>query len=130
MTGFAFYPRDVRERLERQAAEYAFVQDEPTPWSPLRRDLSRSRAMLVTTSGARLKRAAPFEADRATGSAEVREISTYVSASDLAFDFHGFDSGPAQSDLNVIAPVDRLKELVDRGVLGGVTEAFLSFFGR
>ena len=130
MTYFAFYPREVRERLERAAAEYSFIQDDPTPWTPLRRDLSRSRAVLVTTSGVRLKDGAPFAADRAIGSSEVREISTYVNAGDVAFDFHGFNAEAAQSDLNVVAPVDRLKELVDRGVLGGVSEAFISFFGR
>jgi D-proline reductase (dithiol) PrdB len=130
MTCFAFYPRDVRERLEREAAEYVFVQDEPTPWTPLRRELGLCRALLVTTSGLRLKQAAPFGADRTWGSAEVREVSTYVRTGDIEFDFHGFDPAPAHSDLNVVAPVDRLKELVDRGVLGGVGEAFLSFFGR
>ena len=125
MTGFPFYPRDVRERLERAAAEYAFVQDEPTPWTPLRRDLAHSRAVLVSTSGVRLRDSAAFG-----GAAEVREVSTYVRTEDVTFDYHGFDSRDATSDLNVLAPVDRLKELVDRGVLGGVTEAFLSFFGR
>ena len=130
MTSFAFYPREVRDRLEREAAEYSFVQDEPTPWTPLRRDLSRSRAILVTTSGVRLKDGAPFEADRVLGCSEMREISTYVSARDVAFDFHGFNAEAARADLNVVAPVDRIKELVDRGVLGGVSEAFISFFGR
>ena len=130
MTHFAFYPRDVRERLERAAAEYAYIQEAPTPWTPLKRDLSRSRAALVTTSGVRLREGTPFGADRELGSAEVREVSTFVRAGDVAFDFPGFDPGPALSDLNVLAPVDRLKELVDRGVLGGVGEAFLSFYGR
>jgi D-proline reductase (dithiol) PrdB len=130
MTYFHFYPRDVRDRLERAAAEYSFIQDEPTPFTPLRRDLTRSRAVLVTTSGVRLKGGAPFVADRVLGSAEVREVSTYVNVGDVAFDFHGFNPEAALSDLNVVAPVDRLKDLVDRGVLGGVTEAFVSFFGR
>lgn len=125
MTGFPFYPQDVRNRLERAAAEYAFVQDEPTPWTPLRRDLALSRAVLVSTSGVRLRDSAPFE-----GAAEVREVSTYARSDDVTFDYHGFDSRDATADLNVVAPVDRLKDLVDRGVLGGVTEAFLSFFGR
>src|SRR5262245_60891997 len=115
MTSFHFYPRDVRERLERTAAEYAFVQDEPTPWTPLRRDLGRCRAILVTTSGVRLRDGAPFGA-----ASEVREVSAYVRSGDVAFDFHGFDAEAARADLNVLAPVDRLKELVDRGVLGGI----------
>jgi D-proline reductase (dithiol) PrdB len=130
MTQFPFYPPDVRNRLERAAAEYTYVQDEPTPWSPLRHDLAHCRASLVSTAGLRLKAGAPFEADRALGSAEARELSTYVAASDVAFDFPGFDPRAAQSDLNVVAPADRLKELVDRRVIGGVGDTFFSFYGR
>ena len=130
MTHFPFYPQDVRNRLERAAAEYAFVQDEPTPWTALKHDLALCRAALVTTAGVRLKQGLPFEADRILGSAESREISTYVRAADVAFDFPGFDPRAAQADLNVVAPVDRLKELVDRKVIGGLGETFLSFYGR
>jgi D-proline reductase (dithiol) PrdB len=125
MTYFPFYPRETRDRFERKAAEYSFIQDEPTPFTPLRRDLAGCRAVLVTTSGVRLKGGAPFR-----GCADVREVSTYVGVGDVAFDYHGFDPAAALSDLNVVAPVDRLKDLVDRGALGGVTEAFVSFFGR
>src|SRR5688572_30434961 len=130
MTAFPFYPLEVRDRLERAAAEYVFVQDEPTPWTPLRRALARSRVVLVSTSGVRLRDSAPFTVERDGGTSEMREVSTYVRSDDVTFDFHGFDPAEATADLNVVAPVDRLKDLVDRGVIGGVSEAFLSFFGR
>ena len=35
----------------------------------------------------------------------------------------------ARSDLNVIFPIERLRELVDDGVLGSLTSDFFSFVG-
>jgi len=125
MTQFPFYPADRAHRYERYAAEYAFDQTEPTPWSPLRRELRHCKAALVTTAGLRLQTQQSFGRD----SAEFREISVYASPQDLAFDFTNYDPSEAERDLNVIAPVDRLKELVDRGLLAGLNETFLSFFG-
>ncbi len=125
MTQFAFYPAERAAAYEKWSAEYSFEQPEPTPWTPLRRELRRSKVALVTTAGLRLKTQHSY----ARGSAEFREISSYVSAEDLAFDFTNYDPSEAEKDLNVIVPVDRLKDLVDRGQLGGLNETYLSFFG-
>lgn len=125
MTLFPFYPAERAAVFERFAAEYAFEQTEPTPWTPLHRELRRAKAAFVTTAGVRLKNQHSF----GPGSAEFREISAYASADDLAFDYTGFDPSEAEKDLNVLLPIDRLKELVDRGVIGGLNETFFSFFG-
>lgn len=129
MTRFEFYPAPERDRLERYAAEYAFVQSEPTPWTPLRKPLRDCRAVLVTTAGIRLKTQHEYRADRVAGSAEFRELSCSVQRRDLAFDFTNYDPRAAEKDLNVIAPVDRLKELVDREALGQLNDTFFSFYG-
>lgn len=125
MTTFPFYPQDRASHYERIAAEYKFDQTEPTPWTPLRRELRHCKAAIVTTAGIRLKTQHSF----ARGSAEFREISVYASPEIVAFDFTNYDPAEAEKDLNVIVPVDRLKELVDRGMLGGLNETFFSFFG-
>lgn len=125
MTTFPFYPPDRARDYERYAAEYTFDQTEPTPWTPLRRELRHCKVAIVTTAGLRLKTQHSFEA----GPSEFREISTYASRDDLAFDFTNYDPTDAEMDLNVIVPVDRLKEMVDREAIGGVNETFFSFFG-
>jgi len=129
MTHFPFYPQDVANRFEQYAAEYAFEQTEPTPWTPLRRALRDCKAALVTTAGIRLKTQHEYKVDRARGSAEWREISVFASGDGFAFDFTNYDPAEAERDINVIAPVDRLKELVDAGTLAGINETFFSFFG-
>jgi D-proline reductase (dithiol) PrdB len=125
MTTFPFYPPDRAAQYERAAAEYAFVQTEATPWTPLRRELRRCKAVIVTTSGVRLKTQHMF----ARNAADFREISVYSPADEMAFDFTNYDPAEAEQDLNVLVPVDRLKDLVDRESLGGLNETFLSFFG-
>lgn len=124
-THFPFYPVDRRNALETKVAEYVYEQTEPTPWTVLRRPLRESRAAVVTTAGVRLATQHEFSGDRA----DYREISTYVSKGKLAFDFTNYDPSEAQQDLNCLVPLDRMRELVDEGVLGGVNETFLSFFG-
>ena len=125
MTTFPFYPPERAAQYERSAAEYAFVQAEPTPWTPLRRELRRCKAAIVTTAGVRLKTQHSF----GRNSPDFREISAYSPAEELAFDFTNFDPAEAEKDLNVLVPVDRLKDLVDREALGGLNETFFSFFG-
>ncbi|MBI4566739.1 MAG: hypothetical protein HY716_18845 [Planctomycetes bacterium] len=129
MTEFAFYPADRRHALERRAAEFGFFQTEPTPWTPLHRSLPMCQGALVTTAGLRLKTQVEYAADRLHGSPDFREISMYVSRATLTFDFTNFDPREAEEDLNVVAPVDRIKELAEERVLAGVSETFFSFYG-
>jgi D-proline reductase (dithiol) PrdB len=129
MTRFPFYSPDRAGRLELYAAEYAFAQDEPTPWTPLKHRLPECRVALVTTAGLRLKTQHEFRADKVKGSAEFREISLFCNRHELAYDFTNYDPAEAEKDLNVIVPIDRLKELVDHKVIGGINETFFSFYG-
>ena len=106
-TKFPFYSEERARTFERYAAEYKFDQTEPTPWTPLRRDLKQCKAALVTTAGLRLK----TQHSLPPGSAEYREISVYSCADDVAFDFTRYDPSEAEKDLNVVLPVDRMKDL-------------------
>lgn len=126
MTTFPFYAEDRAAEYERFALEYAFVQTDPTPWTPLRFELRRCRAALLTTAGLRLKTQHSFR----PGSAEVREIPVGTPPDDLAFDLTRYDPSEAERDLNVILPADRMGELVERGTIGGLHETFFSFFGE
>lgn len=125
-THFAFYPVDRRHALETKVAEYVFEQTEPTPWAPLRRPLRECRATLVTTAGVRLATQVQFDRARPH---EYREISMYIRRPQVAYDFTNYDPDEAQKDLNCLIPLDRMRELVDDGQIGGLTETFFSFFG-
>lgn len=129
MTTFPFYPPDRASAYERYAAEFAFEQAEPTPWTPPRKPLREARAALLVSAGMRLKTQHEYAMLPGGGSADVREISVYVRPDQLAFDFTNYDPREVERDLNVLVPVDRVKELVEEGALGGLHETFFSFFG-
>ena len=128
MTQFPFYPLERSGPYEQYAAEYSFTQTEPTPWTPVRR-LKDCKAVIVTTAGLRLKTQHEYVIERGRGSADVREISIHAKRTDLAFDFTNYDPREAEKDLNVLVPVDPLRELVEEGMLGALHDTFFSFFG-
>ena len=53
-------------------------------------------------------------------------------ARDLALGHHSvnFDRGGFAADINVVYPIDRLEELADHGVIGGVADSHYSFAGN
>jgi D-proline reductase (dithiol) PrdB len=129
MTQFPFYPMDKAHALERWAAEYVYTQTEPTPWTPLRRDLKDCRVALIAGGGIRLESQTPFLADRVKGCADYREVSAFANRSELCLDATGFDRSEVEQDLNVVVPVDRFKELVEGGIIRDLHETFFSFYG-
>lgn len=122
MTHFTFYPPDRAARTERWSIEYKFDQMEPTPWTPLRTDLSRARLALVTTAGVREASQPPF----AAGASDSR-VWTLTAA--LAWDFGEIERAHANADRNVLLPIDRLVELRERRAFGELYDRVVSFHG-
>lgn len=101
--------------------------NDDTPWAPLRRPLSESRLALVTTAGLHLRRDAPFGRDDHT----YRVIPSHAEEHELlqSSSSIGFDRGLRMRDINVVFPIDRLRELVTSGEVGGLAPNFYSFVG-
>jgi D-proline reductase (dithiol) PrdB len=125
MPTFDFYPPEQAAAFAREAAEYAFPQEEPTPWTPFQRPLRAARIALVSTAGLRLRNQAAFPAD----GAGFRLLPAGTPPRDLAFDYTAYDPSEAEEDLNVLVPVDRLRESAARGAVGAPAESFVSIVG-
>jgi D-proline reductase (dithiol) PrdB len=97
------------------------------PFTPLVKPLAACRVALVTTAGLHLRDDHPFAAGDPsfrvlpTDSGPAAIIQSHVSI--------GFDRTPIQRDLNVTYPIDRLRELVERGAIGGLGPNGFSFMG-
>ena len=102
-----------------------------TPWSPLRRPLSQARVTLVTTAGLHLRGDKPFVSDHKIPDQSYRRLPSATSSTEIVQSHTsiGFDRTGIQRDLNVTYPVDRLRELQQRGVIGSLAESFYSFMG-
>ncbi|MDP6633138.1 MAG: glycine/sarcosine/betaine reductase selenoprotein B family protein [Dehalococcoidales bacterium] len=90
--------------------------------------MSQRRVALVSVAGIHRRGDRPFTRDTADcyriipGDIKADElVMTHIS---INFDRSGF-----QQDLNVIFPVDRLRELDEEGVIGSIADSHYSFMG-
>ena len=116
-------PAAQRAVLDAQAvAEY-----DSAPITSPSVPLSRARVALVTSAGLNLRSQAPFRRE----DPDFRVLPSTAPAADIVQSHSsiGFDRTAAARDLDVTYPVDRLRELVERGELGGLAPRFLSFMG-
>ncbi len=112
-------------------ARHATVLAHPdTPWTPLRRDPRECTVALVTTAGVHLPSDAPFDMSDRQGDPSFREIPTDAPGSLLSVTHDYYDHRDADRDVNVVFPVDRLRELRDAGEIGRTAPAHYSFMGH
>jgi D-proline reductase (dithiol) PrdB len=101
--------------------------NETTPWTRLDRPLAACRLAIVTTAGLHRRDDRPFT----PGEQGHRAIPLDTPAADIiqSHTSLGFDRTPQMRDVNVSYPIDRLRELVARGELGGLGPRGYSFMG-
>jgi D-proline reductase (dithiol) PrdB len=115
---------------EAWARRRRFVESDSVPWAPLGRPVRRSVIALVTTAGVHLRADAPFDMSDADGDPSFRVIPVDAPRGDVTITHKYYDHSAADRDLNVVLPVDRLRELADTGHVGGVAPRLYSFMGH
>ncbi|MDP7525333.1 MAG: glycine/sarcosine/betaine reductase selenoprotein B family protein [Dehalococcoidales bacterium] len=113
------------ERKHFEDTECPTFETDPWAEGP---PLSQRRVALVSVAGIHRRGDRPFTRDTADcyriipGDIKADElVMTHIS---INFDRSGF-----QQDLNVIFPVDRLRELDEEGVIGSIADSHYSFMG-
>ena len=96
----------------------------PIPWAPLRKPLSECRVALITTGGVHLASDRPFHLN---GDATFRVIPKDAVAGDLAISHQAYDRTDALRDINLVFPLERLRELESEGVIGNLAEENYGF---
>jgi len=101
--------------------------NDTAPWTRLTRPLAACRVAIVTTAGLHPRADRPFT----PGEQGYREIPAETPTADIiqSHTSLGFDRTPQMRDVNISYPIDRLRELVARGELGGVGPRGYSFMG-
>jgi D-proline reductase (dithiol) PrdB len=112
------------------ARHHRFVASTSVPWTPLARPVRRSRIALVTTAGVHLDSDPPFDMDDGDGDASFREMPSDVDRQRLRITHKYYDHRAADRDINVVLPLDRLRELRDEGRIGDVAPRVFSFMGH
>lgn len=104
------------------------------PWAPLTKPLSECKVALLSTAGLSMKGDAPFDMEYerkkpTRGDSSWRRLSADASAESVEANHLHIDTGYIERDLNVALPLDRLRELVDRKLIGAVAESHYSVMG-
>lgn len=97
-----------------------------TPWVQTK-PLSNSRIAILTSAALHPRVQMPFPA----GSAEFRELPADLAQSDILMSHISinFDRVGFQRDINIVYPIDRLRELAREGVIGSVADTHYSVMG-
>ena len=115
---------------ERWAKGHRFVEGKGIPWAPLGKPLRESCIAMVTTAGVHLKSQPPFDMEDPNGDPSFRAFPSDVHAADLTITHKYYDHSAADRDINVVLPIDRLRELRDEGIIGGIAPTLYSFMGH
>jgi len=85
------------------------------PWAPPRKPLSESTVALISSGGVHLHRDRPFNIN---GDATFRVIPKDARPADLAITHQAYDRTDALRDINLVFPIERLRELEAEKVIG------------
>jgi len=92
----------------------------PPPFTPLSKPLPECRVSLITTTEVHLDDQEPFDTASALGDSSYRAVPSGVDVSCLRIAHTHYPHDRADADVNVIFPVERLRELAEEGVIGSV----------
>ncbi len=105
------------------------VRNPAIHWTPLHKPLSQCIVSLFTTGGVHLRSDTPFDIDNPHGDWTHRQIPTAADTRDLAVTHSHYNHVDADRDINCMFPLDRLRELRDQGLIGGIAPMAYSIMG-
>ena len=94
------------------------------PWTPLRKSLSDSTVVLISTGGVHLRSDRSFKLN---SDSTFRVIPNNAQPADLAISHQAYDRTDALRDINLVFPIERLRELEAERVIGRLTENHYGF---
>ncbi|MBI5681609.1 MAG: hypothetical protein HZC45_00285 [Deltaproteobacteria bacterium] len=100
------------------------------PWTPFEKDLKDCKIALVTTAGVHLKTQKPFDMKDLDGDPTYREIPLDTPKQDLMITHDYYDHKDADKDINIVFPIDRLKEMQERGEIGSISRINFGLMGH
>jgi len=100
------------------------------PWVEPFLPLAKARVALVTTGGVHLASQAPFDMSDSDGDASLREVPVDTPREELRITHDYYDHRDAESDLNLVFPVQHLKELEEVGAIGSLYRIGTSIMGH
>ncbi len=99
------------------------------PFTPFDGDLSKTTVALVSAAGVHLEEQEPFNIADELGDLGYRIIPEDVDSSRLMVTHHHYDHSDADNDINVVFPIDALRDLKTEGFIRGVAKKHVGYMG-
>lgn len=99
------------------------------PFTPFEGGLSKSTIAIVTAGGVHLNDQEPFNIADELGDLTYRVIPDDVDSSRLQVTHHHYDHTDADEDINVVFPIDVLRDLEAEGFIKGVAKKHVGYMG-
>lgn len=109
--------------------EFVRIPAEPLNWTPVAKPLNALTVALVTTGGVHLSSQTPFAVFDEIGDWSSRRIPGSTDTRELTVTHTHYAIQDALEDVNVIFPLDRLRELAVEGAIGRVAPLHFGFMG-
>jgi len=117
----------LSEAQRNSLLSHNVLSHDSAPWAPLRKALRECAVALVTTAGVHVRGDRPFtNADQT-----FRMIPSETPTQDIIMSHTsiGFDRTGVYQDLNLVFPVDRLRDMQVAGEVGQIGPNFYAFLG-
>src|SRR3989337_677026 len=116
--------------VERWVEKAAPWKVEGIPWAPVTKPVKDCKIAIVTTAGVHLKNQKPFDMHDPHGDPTYREIPKDTSKEELIITHDYYDHKDADKDINVVFPIDRLKEMKAKGEIREIAEINYGLMGH
>ncbi len=115
---------------KRFTASYDPWKSHGSPWTPAPKALARCTIAIVTTAGVHHRDQNPFDMKDREGDPSYRSIDLRRPLSSLMITHDYYDHTDADKDINIVFPVERLKEFEREGIIGRVADVHYGFMGH
>ena len=99
------------------------------PFTPFDGELARATIAIVTAGGVHLKDQEPFNIADDLGDLGYRVIGDDVESSQLMVTHHHYDHTDADADINVVFPIDVLRDLKEEGFIKEIAKKHVGYMG-
>ena len=99
------------------------------PFTPFDRALDKSTIAIVSAGGVHLREQEAFNIADELGDLTYRVIPPDAAAQDLMVTHHHYDHADADADINVVFPLDVLRDLKEEGFIREVARKHVGYMG-
>jgi D-proline reductase (dithiol) PrdB len=99
------------------------------PFTPFTGELSKATVAIVTAGGVHLKEQEPFNIADELGDLGFRVIPGDAATSELMVTHHHYDHSDADRDINVVFPLDVLRDLCAEGFIRDLARKHIGYMG-